>query len=99
MLSTVRTRKHLDKEGMSNPLHSYGKLKRLGAFKASLRLLRDPNASRARKTAIIGATLIGIIYAVFPDPTDIIPVLGLLDEGLVLFVVRSVLVWLAGQYR
>lgn len=84
---------------MSNAFNKYNKLKKLGAFKASLRLLRDPNASSARKAAVIGATLVGVVYAVFPDPTDVIPVLGLLDEGLVLLIVRSVLAWLAMQYR
>lgn len=84
---------------MSNAFNKYTKLRRLGAFRASLRLLQDPRASNARKAAIIGATLVGVIYAVFPDPTDVIPVLGLLDEGLVLLGVRFVLSWLAKQYR
>lgn len=82
-----------------NAFSKYGKLKKLGAFKASLRLLQDPNASGARKAAVIGATLVGVIYALFPDPTDVIPVLGLLDEGLVLLVVRYILAWLSKQYR
>lgn len=84
---------------MSNPFNKYNRLKKLGAFKASLRLLRDPNASWVRKAAIIGATLVGVVYAVAPEPTDLVPFLGYIDEGLVLLSVRFILAWLARQYR
>ncbi len=84
---------------MSNAFNKYSKLRKLGVFKASWRLLRDPNASKARKAAIIGATLVGVIYAVFPEPTDAFPLLGLVDEGLVLLAARSILGWLSKQYR
>lgn len=84
---------------MSNAFGKYNRLKKLGAFKASLRLLRDPNASKAKKAAIIGATLVGIIYAIVPEPTDLIPVLGYIDEGLMLLAVRFIAAWLAKQYR
>jgi uncharacterized membrane protein YkvA (DUF1232 family) len=83
----------------SNPMNKYSKLKKLGAFKASLRLLQDPNASRGKKAAVVGASLLGIIYMIFPEWTDVIPVLGLLDEAAVAVILRYVLAWLAKQYR
>jgi hypothetical protein len=83
----------------SNSTNKYSKLKKLGAFKASLRLLQDPNASGGKKAAVIGASVLGIIYMVFPEWTDVIPVLGLLDEAAVAIVLRFVLAWLARQYR
>lgn len=83
----------------SNAANKFNKLKKLGAFKASLRLLQDPNASPQRKAAIVGASLLGIVYMVFPEVTDVIPVLGWLDEAAVAVVLRYVLAWLAKQYR
>jgi uncharacterized membrane protein YkvA (DUF1232 family) len=79
--------------------NKFGKLKKLGAFKASLRLLQDPNASPKRKAAIIGASVLGILYVIFPEATDLIPILGWLDEALVAIIVRYALAWLAKQYR
>ena len=83
----------------SNSMNKYSKLKKLGAFKASLRLLRDPNASLGKKAAVIGASLLGIVYILFPEWTDLIPVVGLLDEAAVAIAIRYVLAWLAKQYR
>lgn len=83
----------------SNSADKFNRLQKLGAFKASLRLLRDPNASPERKAAIVGASLLGIIYIVFPEVTDVVPILGWLDEAAVAIILRSVLAWLAKQYR
>jgi uncharacterized membrane protein YkvA (DUF1232 family) len=82
-----------------NTASKFGKMRKLGAFKASWRLLQDPNASPQRKAAIIGATLLGAVYVVFPEATDIVPILGWLDEAVVVAIVRAVLAWLAKQYR
>ena len=78
---------------------TFSRLRQLGAFRASLRLLRDPNASLQRKVAIVGASALGVLYIVFPEATDLIPIIGLLDEVVVAFVVRYILAWLAKQYR
>jgi uncharacterized membrane protein YkvA (DUF1232 family) len=80
-------------------MNKYSKLKKLGALKASLRLLRDPSANKTRKAAVVVASLVGIAYIVFPEATDLIPVIGWLDEATVAIIVRYMIAWLAKQYR
>lgn len=83
----------------SDAVNRLGKIRKLGAFKASWHLLQDPHASFGRKIAIIGASLLGILYVVFPEATDLVPILGWLDEAVAVVIVRAVLAWLAKQYR
>jgi uncharacterized membrane protein YkvA (DUF1232 family) len=83
----------------SNAADKFNRMKKLGRFRASLRLLQDPNASPRRKAAIIAASAIGILYAVFPEATDVFFPIGFVDEAVVLALVRWVLGWLAKQYR
>ena len=82
-----------------NAANKFNKMRKLGAFKASWRLLQDPNASAGRKAAIIGASLLGILYVVFPEATDLVPILGWLDEAVAVVIVRAILAWLAEQSR
>jgi uncharacterized membrane protein YkvA (DUF1232 family) len=83
----------------SDATSKFSKMRKLGAFKASLRLLRDPNASGGRKAAVVGATLLAVLYIVFPEFTDVVPIVGWLDEAAAAAILRFVLAWLAAQYR